>query len=367
MSPLTRALLSTPVFEHADPEELERHRHLWARVRLGSRDQYWREGQPGYGLTVQLSGELRGYSGDKEVFRTGPGDLLGAASGHLPLLARSNTLLCARRARLLAISPRGLAQLQAVGSSLYPQLLRHSLFTVGGRLRRALVELDALVQPDPDVVTPSHRSVGRGLRSVLRLGARIQRCPELHPLLRSLPGMMRAHPTVVDQLASCFLPLRVREGDVLMGERDCEAELFLLGCGPIEVSRMLPSMGRTRVTTVGPGELLGSATRFTGGRRLSTAVALTDGWAWRLDPERMLDTTPSVRLCLLRAQLAVLGVRARAAHMRLAALTEDMRSDAQASLGERLSGMSDDHFFDMLQETGFISSSASRRRASAEG
>lgn len=353
MSLIVDSLTALPVFQHIPPAELLRHEAQWAWVRMACRDEYWREGQAGYGLSVLISGELRAYAQDVEVARVGPGDLVGGSSAFLPLTARVSTILCSRRARLLTISPRGLTLLRNAESPIYDTLLRQSLFTAARRLRGTL---HAISQengaPPADEFDAAPTAMSRGLLRALR--GRLGATPPLLPLLRSLPGMVRLPEAMLDRLSEFFTPVPMQKGDVLCNERECDATVWLVAQGAVESWLPRPDGGRVTVGSHGPGELVGVAARYAGGRRTVSCTATTAGWLYRVDPAALARIgDPVLRLAWQEAALGVLAVRLRDAYVQRAAHVAALRNPREAG-ARPVTEMSDESFYDLLRQKGYL-------------
>jgi CRP-like cAMP-binding protein len=107
----------------------------------------------------------------------------------------------------------------------------------------------------------------------------------------------------------------IRAGDLLVKQGEHDRTMFLLEQGTLQVFVSQPNPGKSRLSILRPGAVVGEAGLFSDQPRMANVEAMTAGVIWALSGPRLEELAarnPALALELVRAAAAVMGVRMRA-------------------------------------------------------
>ncbi len=265
----TGVLASHPAFATLSRPVLESLAGHFAEERYGPGEVIVREGDAGDRLFLVASGSVDVHSADgrRSVFMRslGPGELFGEMALLEPDGRRNATVTASGPVRVLSLPKAAFAEaLQAEGG------LRESVL----RLREAILRF-------------------RFLRLASPFGA--------------------LEPAMLEALAARMTRSDFKAGETLIRQGDAGDFALLIAEGEVEVVRRDGAEER-RLATLGVGAMLGEAAILTGALRNASLRALTDGHAFRIDRDALLELFERDRRIGLQAiQLLRLRERPRQA------------------------------------------------------
>jgi CRP-like cAMP-binding protein len=151
-----------------------------------------------------------------------------------------------------------------------------------------------LYKNDYDELMVEHPAIsvalGKVLTERLTSGFREER-PRVTPArIRELPLLAELTESELEDVARRLQPAEWATGEVLFKQGDPGERMYFIESGQVELRTVTPE-GVTRVTDLGPGELLGETALLTGRPRVGTARAASDLQLWVLQKDDFDDLT----------------------------------------------------------------------------
>ncbi len=273
----------SPVFAGVPRAALDATEPLWSITQVDAGGTFCRQGDPGDSIALLASGECAVSVNGVVVNRILPGELVGEVSAFFSSDLRSATLVADTPARFYLLSNDRLARLRAGESPVYAALLKKACEELGRRVLRANDRLSRLVEGSHERPVRKDPSALARLWRALKPGGPVRPCPPIHPFLRALPRLRSADPGTVMRLGVAFTPVSFAEGEILFLEQDKADSAWILADGVVDVLRQVRGARAERLTQLNPGDLFGVNALVTGGVRTASCVAVTSGWAYRLE------------------------------------------------------------------------------------
>lgn len=311
MIPVPDALVSAPCFEGVPVGVLRASSRAWSWMRATPGEVLWRQGERVEEIGLLWMGEVVARAGGVEVGRLYGPQLIGEAGAFVHGATRLASMEAVEPCVMLMLPLGVLRAMRAQHSPIYEALLHTALTALEARVRATSLAVSRTRPP--------------GLREVPgeRDGAALPTtpCPPMEGLLRAQNGLHDAPEAVIAALAAAFQRSPLAEGQTLCNEGDEGDGVFLVADGTVDVFRGLGTPDFVRVTTLGPGALIGVNTLVRPGPRTASCVASRPGWIYRLDTGRFARLDPEARLRLRECMLASLAGQLRICNDQLCALT----------------------------------------------
>ncbi len=311
------------------PREREIFAETWTRQWLDSDEVLWWEDDRAGGLGLLHKGELRASLRGHELGRIRPGELLGEITAFDMDARHGATIRATRPSEVLVLSPSALQDLGARAPDFHERLLDRSLEAVARRLRAVDLEIARLSTgslPAPgDAPTPGWQRLVGALRETISPSA----CPDLRPLLVSLPVLDEAPFQVLLFISRGMTPRRFKAGELLVRQGEEGGDAFLVASGRVAVLRHVRGRRAEPLALLEPGDLLGAVSLVLAGRRSASCVAETDAWVYRMDQQAYRALEPAARPAWKACLLASLGPKLRGADVLMAELLQE-REEEQA-------------------------------------
>ena len=139
-------------------------------------------------------------------------------------------------------------------------------------------------------------------------------------VLRSLAFVRNLDPEGLDRLAAIAKPIEWQMDESIFREGDCDGFLYLVTEGRVALEINVPPRGRTRILTVGPGEVLGWSSVFYQQPKTAGAIAVEFTRALALDAStlrQLSEADPRFGYWLSRRLLQVVSTRLKATRTQL--------------------------------------------------
>ena len=143
---------------------------------------------------------------------------------------------------------------------------------------------------------------------------------QLRQLLERLAFSADLPPDVLSELAAVSLLQRYAAGEVLFREGSRNDVLYLIAAGRIALDMDVPGRGKTRVLSLGPGDMVGWSALIGQGLMTTSAVTLDDSEVVAVSGQRLLefcDRNPEVGYHLMRRTAVALSKRLLATRLQL--------------------------------------------------
>ena len=273
----------SPVFAGVPRAALDATEPLWSISHLEAGATFCRQGDPGDSIALLATGECSVSVNGVVVNRIMPGEMVGEVSAFFTGDLRSATLVAEIPTSFYTLTNHRLARLRAGESPVYAALLKRACEELGRRVLRANDRLSRLVEGSHARPVRKDPSALARLWRTLKPGGPSHACPPIHPFLRALPRLRAADSGTVMLVGVAFQPVSFTEGEILFLEQDRADSAWLLVDGVVDVLRQVRGARAERLTQLNPGDLFGVNALVAGGARTASCVAVTAGWAYRLD------------------------------------------------------------------------------------
>jgi CRP-like cAMP-binding protein len=159
-----------------------------------------------------------------------------------------------------------------------------------------------LYRSDFDDLVNRHPSISLALSKVLseRLAEMDRRFTESH--LRGLKLLASLSPSQLEDVSRRLIPVRFRQGEVIIHEGEPGEEMFFMESGRVRVVRKRGSR-MVLLAELGGGDLFGEMALLTGSPRSATVTALSDVNLWSMpqaDFDDLVTAYPNLALALSR-------------------------------------------------------------------
>ena len=159
-----------------------------------------------------------------------------------------------------------------------------------------------LYRSDFDDLVNRHPSISLALSKVLseRLAEMDRRFTESH--LRGLKLLASLSPSQLEDVSRRLIPVRFRQGEVIIHEGEPGEEMFFMESGRVRVVRRRGSR-MVLLAELGGGDLFGEMALLTGSPRSATVTALSDVNLWSMpqaDFDDLVTAYPNLALALSR-------------------------------------------------------------------
>ncbi len=276
-------LVNIPWFRRVSRDEINRVAPSFVPQRLQPGEVLWKQGEAVSELGILVAGELMASVNGKEVGRVRSPDLVGEASAFFAGTVRSATLQASNPALVLALTTPDLRALRFQRSDVYACLLDQALRVLVRRV--ASTSREIAKHATGGTLQPSRKEPGvlaRLWRS-LRPGGPTEPPMALEPLLRRMPGMHDLDPEVERQVVGAFTAQPFAEGEILVLEGEPSNAMWVLADGEVDVLRNVRGDKAELLTKLRTGQQFGANTMIEMGPRSASCVAVSAGWAYRMD------------------------------------------------------------------------------------
>lgn len=143
---------------------------------------------------------------------------------------------------------------------------------------------------------------------------------DVQSVLRSLAFVRNLEPDGLDRLAAIAKPIEWQEAEIIFREGDCDGFLYLVTEGRVALEIDVPPRGRTRILTIGPGEVFGWSSVFYQQPKTAGAIASEFSRALALDASALRQLSEEdLRFAnwLTRRLLEVVSARLKATRTQL--------------------------------------------------
>lgn len=310
------AAANLPFFSGIPRERLADDLRAVPHFTVGAGEVLAQEGEADDGMIVLLRGEVDVLVGapPRRVAQIRRGELAGSMALFRPAWRRSATLKTASVCEMLVLDSQVLTALHQRRSPLLLALEDAALGSLGRRLRRMDIDLQARQWQPPAVApstagNPSRRGLlGRATRWLSGAPRSLAHdTPHPHPVQALAASPLFAHLSpqspALEGLAELCVPVRFEAGQVLFRAGQLTRQAWFLTAGAVHhhgqgnIASARPSAG------FGPGTLLDPVSLVHGTTHAATMVAARDGWALTLrqDRVRALCASPDKLGSALRA------------------------------------------------------------------
>ena len=142
----------------------------------------------------------------------------------------------------------------------------------------------------------------------------------LREQLATLAFLSESPDAVLDDIAIIASSISFSAGAIIFREGSVNRNLYLLSSGRVALEMLVPGRGRTRILSLGPGDMLAWSALLGDGRMTATAIAIEDTKTIAIDADCLLDiceTNPPVGYQLMRRMSLSLSKRLLATRLQL--------------------------------------------------
>ena len=302
-----QSLQNHPAFASLGPMDAAMATTIMEPVVLDAGEVLWRQGERGSELIIVVRGELDVAVDGVLVGRIPDGELAGEASAFIDEARHHTTVTARSPCELMVARVEDVHAMRQAAPNLYLAFLHRAVATAARRVKvadAAVTDLTRGERARPE----AHRDLW--LTRVWRewTSSGVTGVPRpLQDLVRRLPALTRHEPEVIARMLRLFERETTRGGVPLFLEGDTGDVAYVVAEGMVDVVRTTSDGGATRLTTAGPGTLIGAAALVQKGRRSASCIPQEDGWVYGIRIGRWAQVSAAVRIALYEMVLGTLS------------------------------------------------------------
>jgi CRP-like cAMP-binding protein len=348
MSLIAEALFQVPFLRAVNAKDLKDSVPFWSGLTIPDGEVLWKQGAAAWQLAVLVEGRMGVLVDDMEVGEIRQGELLGEAAAFFRGVTRSATVRARGYCRVLTLPADAIKELRRRRSPVYEALIDQALLQLVQRVRATNLRIARIARGTFEAPARREKGAFEKLWRKLVPGGPKSVNPPVEDLLRAQPGLEKADPAMIGELAKFFHPQAFAEGEVICMEGDPGEAAWLIAEGQVDVLRNVRGERAERLATLKRGDQFGVNALVESGTRTASCVAATAGWAYRIDAVDFRRPKGDVGILWKEGVLATLATQIRCANSALHRVAAPTSPEDAAP--------SPDDFRDLLKASGFLES-----------